>query len=133
LTALAQVDVGDVSLADLLASNRDRFGRRSTIVLITPLHAAGVDNDLIIQIAQIRAAGIGVQVVRTLAADHGDRLDAGDDAAMVDVLARLGAAMTTLQAGDRLTPLLTFRRRRTVLRSTPTGGVVRREIEEEVG
>jgi uncharacterized protein (DUF58 family) len=133
LTALAQVDEGDVSLADLLASNRDRFGRRSTIVLITPLHAAGADNDLIIQIAQIRAAGIGVQVVRTLAADHGDRLDAGDDAAMVDVLARLGAAMTTLQAGDRLTPLLTFRRRRTVLRSTPTGGVVRREIEEEVG
>ena len=33
----------------------------------------------------------------------------------------------------RLPPLLTYRRKRTVTVSTPTGGVIVREIEEEVG
>jgi hypothetical protein len=36
-------------------------------------------------------------------------------------------------AGAPLTALLTFRRRRRVVRTTPTGGVVSYEVDEEVG
>jgi hypothetical protein len=36
-------------------------------------------------------------------------------------------------AGVSLPALLTFRRRRRVVRTTPTGGVVSYEVDEEVG
>ncbi|MXZ20128.1 MAG: DUF58 domain-containing protein [Caldilineaceae bacterium SB0665_bin_25] len=52
---------------------------------------------------------------------------------LIDILARYEIPLRFLQAGTRLTPALTYRRTRTVLRTTPSGGVVAHEIEEEVG
>lgn len=52
---------------------------------------------------------------------------------LIDILARYEIPLRFLQAGTRLAPALTYRRTRTVLRTTPSGGVVAHEIEEEVG
>lgn len=60
---------------------------------------------------------------------------AGEDAQanLIDILARYEIPLRFMQAGTRLTPALTYRRTRTVLRTTPSGGVVAHEVEEEVG
>ena len=52
---------------------------------------------------------------------------------LVDTLARYEIPLRFFQAGMQLAPALTYRRTRTVLRTTPSGGVVAHEIEEEVG
>lgn len=52
---------------------------------------------------------------------------------LIDILARYEIPLRFLQADTQLTPALTYRRTRTVLRTTPSGGVVAHEIEEEVG
>ena len=52
---------------------------------------------------------------------------------LVDILARYEIPLRFMQAGARLTPALTYRRTRTILRTTPSGGVVAHEVEEEVG
>lgn len=49
------------------------------------------------------------------------------------LLNRLDIPAEMLSVDVTLPPLLTYRRKRTVAISTPTGGVVMREIEEEVG
>ena len=54
-------------------------------------------------------------------------------ASLVDILARYEIPLRFIQAGARLTPALTYRRTRTILRTTPSGGVVVHEVEEEVG
>lgn len=51
----------------------------------------------------------------------------------LEILARYEIPVQFLQAGTRLAPAMTYRRRRTVLRTTPSGGVVAYEIEEDVG
>jgi uncharacterized protein (DUF58 family) len=130
LTALAQVEAGRLPLADLLASSRDRFGRRTTLVLVVPRRDSTTGDGLIAQIAQLQAAGVGVQVIWTTAGTGDSEQPAGS---LDDLFAQLGVRVMTLQAGEPMTSLFTFRRRRTILRSTPTGGVIRTEIEEEVG
>lgn len=52
---------------------------------------------------------------------------------LIDILARYEIPLRFIQAGSRLTPALTYRRTRTILRTTPSGGVVVHEVEEEVG
>ncbi len=52
---------------------------------------------------------------------------------LVDILAKYEIPLRFIQAGARLTPALTYRRTRTILRTTPSGGVVVHEVEEEVG
>lgn len=52
---------------------------------------------------------------------------------LVDILARYEIPLRFMQAGARLTPALTYRRTRTILRTTPSGGVVAHQVEEEVG
>jgi hypothetical protein len=49
------------------------------------------------------------------------------------ILARMDIPCSLVVAGAPLAPLLTFRRRRQVIRTTPTGGVVSYEVDEEVG
>ncbi len=49
------------------------------------------------------------------------------------LLARHEIPTQVLWSGRPLEALLTYRRRRTVIRTTPTGGVVTYEVEEEVG
>ncbi len=52
---------------------------------------------------------------------------------LVEILAKYEIPLRFIQAGARLTPALTYRRTRTILRTTPSGGVVVHEVEEEVG
>ncbi|MEZ4582800.1 MAG: hypothetical protein R3A10_14380 [Caldilineaceae bacterium] len=54
-------------------------------------------------------------------------------AADVTLLAQLDVPKQVLPVSAKLPPLVTYRRKRTVYRTTPTGGVVVQEIEEEVG
>ena len=59
--------------------------------------------------------------------------DASLQANLIDILAKYEIPLRFMQAGTQLAPALTYRRTRTVLRTTPSGGVVAHEIEEEVG
>ena len=59
---------------------------------------------------------------------HDDRY-----ANLTEILTRYEIPVQFMQAGTNLKPALTYRRTRTVLRTTPTGGVVAYEIEEDVG
>ena len=49
------------------------------------------------------------------------------------LLAGFDIPVNLLSVDTPLPPLITYRRTRTELRSTPTGGVIVREVEEEVG
>ncbi len=144
LADLAQVTAGNVSLAALLESSRRQIGRQCSVLIVTPLPnpadtletQSRASAEWLAQIAHLRAAGVGVRMVFTVAHDETGATAAGSHRAagvLTDALAQLDVMGTVLQAGGPLTPLLTFRRRRTVLRSTPTGGIIRTEIEEEVG
>lgn len=62
-----------------------------------------------------------------------NRFSAASQASLVDILARYEIPLRFMQAGARLTPALTYRRTRTILRTTPSGGVVVHEVEEDVG
>ncbi len=53
--------------------------------------------------------------------------------ALRDLLLRHDIPLQSLPADAELPPVLTHRRTRTVLRTTPSGGVIARQIEEEVG
>ncbi len=59
---------------------------------------------------------------------HDDR-----HANLTEILTRYEIPVQFMQAGTNLKPALTYRRTRTVFRTTPTGGVVAYEIEEDVG
>ncbi len=52
---------------------------------------------------------------------------------LAEILTRYEIPVQFMAAGTALTPALTYRRTRTVLRTTPSGGVVAYEIEEDVG
>jgi hypothetical protein len=139
LSALAPVSAGELQLGTLLASTRARIGRRSTVTIITPVASAipaerggptgGMDVDWVAELVHLRGVGVASSVVLVVPADgalhHG--------AAMQALLARLDIPCTVLTAGAPLPALLTFRRRRRVVRSTPTGGAISYEVDEEVG
>lgn len=52
---------------------------------------------------------------------------------LAEILTRYEIPVQFMAAGTALTPALTYRRTRTVLRTTPSGGVVAYEVEEDVG
>jgi uncharacterized protein (DUF58 family) len=139
LSALAPVSVGDLGLAALLASSRTRIGRRSTVTVITPV-ASGkvieggeptkdVEVDWVAELVHLRGVGVASSVVLIAPADETPH----QGAAMHALLARLDIPCTILTAGEPLPALLTFRRRRRVVRTTPTGGAISYEVDEEVG
>lgn len=127
LAALAQVESGDVALPELLVGVRDRLVRRSSVVVIAP--APILPDALLVQLAELTAGGVGAHVVTV----HPASVESQGVDGLRGALAQLGIGTTALIAGMDLAPVLTYRRRRTVLHSTPTGGVIRREVEEEVG
>jgi hypothetical protein len=138
LSALAPVTAGHVSLGELLASSRGRIGRNSTVTVITPIvHevAAGDGaHDWVAELVRLKSAGVQSSVVLVGAADdETGRSDALRGDALREVLARMEIGSTVIATGAPLPALLTFRRRRRVVRSTPTGGAVSYEVDEEVG
>jgi hypothetical protein len=139
LTALAPVEAGKLELAALLTSSRERIGRRSTVTVITPVGGSvdvGSENEdsgnEVAWIAElVHLKGVGVDSSVVLVAASGTHPGAGD--AIQALLARLDIPCTLLIAGEPLPALLTFRRRRRVVRTTPTGGAITYEVDEEVG
>lgn len=137
LTALAPVAAGNLNLAGLLASSRNQIGRRSTLTVITPVVAAreeAEENELkqlewIAELVHLKGLGVDSSVVLIAAAESEPQIGEAIQA----LLARMEIPSSLVVAGAPLAALLTFRRRRRVVRTTPTGGVVSYEVDEEVG
>ncbi len=136
LAALAPVEAGDLSLARLLDTSMREVGRRGTVVVITSDLGSAWDGqvdgqqDWLGALARLRRAGAGSSVVLVT---PDEPAEAAAVAKFGAVLAHLDAPVTHIQAAGTLRAMLTYRRRRTVLRSTPTGGVIAQEVDEEVG
>ena len=143
LAALAPLQTGGLPLSQLLQRSRGLLNAGQTVLVITSEIGEGVAN-WSAELLHLRRGGVAAGVlavtpapeptqdhrggdglVRTLKDDHQSR--------MLDILTRYEIPVQFQQAGTRLTPALTYRRTRTVLRTTPTGGVVTHEIEEDVG
>ena len=138
LSALAPVAAGDLSLGALLGSSRDRIGRRSTLTVVTPVASAvggdesegrGEAVDWVAELVRLKGIGVDSSVILVAPGDADPH--SGD--ALQGLLARMEIPCSLVVAGAPLPALLTFRRRRRVVRSTPTGGVVSYEVDEEVG
>ena len=127
MAALAPARAAVTPLHDLLRRSLPMLGRRHTLVVITP--AAGDTAPL--GIAElVRAGGQGLFSSVLIAAAPAQAPDAAECTAL---LARLDIPHQLLRTDVRLRAALTYRRRRKVIRTTPTGGAFTVGIEEEVG
>jgi uncharacterized protein (DUF58 family) len=144
LAALAPIRPAHVALGDVLASNRTALGRRASLIVVTPQTqptslnrtSAGADHDWTAELFHLKALGVDSSVVLVRGAPEraGSTSEEGPGFFPVqEVLARAEIPSTVVAAGSPLSALLTFRRTRKVVRSTPTGGVVTYEVDEEVG
>lgn len=137
MAALARIDAGDVSLADLLSSNGPALGRRGSLIVVTPQVDIGQVGDWPAQLLHLK--GVGLESSAVLVSPASNEPGAGEDALRARLgitqalLARVEIPSAVVEAGSLLRSVLRFRRKRTVIRSTPTGGVVTYEVEEEVG
>ncbi len=112
-------------------------GTASSVLLVTPPPPAGGARDAAPAPAAPAANGApahsaGPATRSTVASDSSSTIPAQANA-LRDLLLRHGIPLQALPADAELPPVLTHRRTRTVLRSTPSGGVIARQIEEEVG
>lgn len=133
LAALAPAQEGDTPLDGLLRHNRELLGRGQTLVVITP-DLTTTSAAWLAELLHLRRAGVvsSAMLVTPAAADS-QPADAPGQAVLQELLARHEIPAQFLQADTPLRAALTYRRRRTVLRTTPTGGVVAQDVEEEVG
>lgn len=127
LAALAPLKVTDKPLATVLQQQRSLFGRRRSLVVVAPVLSDG-EPTWLSELLNLRGLELSASVLG-IVPPGGEALQP----ALQVKLARYEIPMQVLAVGSHLRPLLTFRRRRTELRSTPSGGVVRVEVEEEVG
>lgn len=136
MAALARIQAGDVRLAELLAGSRTSLGRRGSVVVITAQFGVDGHGNWPAELLHLKGIGLESSVVLIApSADAGgapEAIQARIGATQV-VLARADIPATVVEAGSPLQSALRFRRTRTVTRSTPTGGVVTYEVEEEVG
>lgn len=140
LAALAPIQAGRLSAADLLQRNRPLLGKGHTIVVITS--QIGDDApDWLAQLLHLRRSGVDSSVLAVTPAvapalnegNGAQQILAAQQDRLSDLLVRQEIPVRFLQAGTPMRAALTYRRRRTELRTTPTGGVIAREVEEEVG
>jgi hypothetical protein len=108
------------------------LGKRSTAIVVT---AQPTDTQLsnsvppwLAELVHLQGSGISSSVVLVTAAEP-----SGSAAPFQALLSRYGIDLQLLSTQQQLPPALTFRRTRRVIRSTPTGGAISYEIEEEVG
>lgn len=116
-----------------------RAGVPASVIAVTP---ASQDSGIPPETAEknveeqpLESTGFIPSLERQVEAAHETPQDMSEvaQANLVDILARYEIPLRFIQAGARLTPALTYRRTRTILRTTPSGGVVVHEVEEEVG
>ena len=133
LAALAPAQIGDTPLDALLRHNRDLLGRGQTVVVISP-DLTETSALWMAELLHLRRAGVvGSALLVTPAAVDARAGEAQVEEVLRELLTRHEISAQFLQAGTPLRASLTYRRRRTILRTTPTGGVVSQEVEEEVG
>ena len=140
LAALAPVQPTTITLAEFLHNSLATLGRRGSLIVITPQAATAANNldipnpvsteqDWVAEVVHLQALGLAASVLLITAATADEQSAEG----VRMLLARYNIPLQTLQAGTRLPAALTFRRKRKVIRSTPTGGAVTYEVDEEVG
>jgi uncharacterized protein (DUF58 family) len=127
LAALAPVRPGRMPLGELLLARQGRLGRHATLLLITTLPPAE-ETDWLAAVGRLRRAGFGITVLLVIMPD--DQAAAGS---VIDRLLRLDVPCRTVTTDVPLPLAVTHRRKRRVVRSTPTGGAFTVEVEEEVG
>lgn len=127
MAALAPARPSHTRLHDLLLHSLSLLGRRHTLIVVTPSLGEQASR----WIAElVRAGGQGLfSSVLAVAAPE----QASAAVECMELLARLDIPHQLLRSDVRLRAALTYRRRRKVIRTTPTGGAFTVEIEEEVG
>lgn len=125
LGALAPIRASGTALADILRDLRAVTGGRSSIVVITPNLA---DSERwIAPLVRLSDSGLAAGLVMI---PTSDTVAAAEQ--VRSMLAPHPIPVQVLPVDAPLIPALTHRRRRTVLRTTPRGGTIAVEIEEEV-
>jgi uncharacterized protein (DUF58 family) len=130
MAALAPAQPTDWSLAALLRRNLSALGRRHTLIVITPTPAVQEDaaGDWVAELVRAQRAGLASSVLLVTQPE--------DEPPAADLLRRLlsiDIPAQILRTDMSLRAALTYRRKRKVIRTTPTGGAYTVEIEEEVG
>ncbi len=140
MAALAPAQASPWPLADLLRRNRRALGRRHTLLVITPAMMAdpseaefgdmGADAsmDWVAELVQLQRQGLASSVLLVSQPE--------DEPAHTTIevqLNRLEIPTQILRTDMKLRAALTYRRKRKIIRTTPTGGAFTVEVEEEVG
>ncbi len=154
LAALAPTQPGEVSLGELLHNSRPIFGRGRTVVVITPdvgdeetgRQGEGETGSWVTELVYLQGVGLASSVFLVDAgtavrprppwgelSTPSPKIGNREAEAIQALLARVDVPVQILQAGQPMRAALTFRRTRQVVRTTPSGGVVVYEVEEEVG
>ncbi|MDE0200721.1 MAG: DUF58 domain-containing protein [Caldilineaceae bacterium] len=116
-----------------------RAGVPASVIAVTPASQdSGIPPETVetnVEKQPLESTGVMPSLEIQIEAVHDTPQDMSEvaQANLVDILARYEIPLRFIQAGSRLTPALTYRRTRTILRTTPSGGVVVHEVEEEVG
>ncbi len=126
LAGLAPLQSTDIPLAELLRSARTSLGKRSTVIVVTADPTDAVPPWLA-ELIHLQGSGVNSSVL--LVTEEEQR----DTTALRALISRYGIDLQLLSTQQQLPPALTFRRTRRVIRSTPTGGAVSYDVEEEVG
>ncbi len=126
LAGLAPLQPTDIPLAELLRSARTSLGKRSTVIVVTTAPNDAVPPWLA-ELLHLQGGGVNSSVL--LVTEEEQR----DTTALRALISRYGIDLQLLSTQQQLPPALTFRRTRRVIRSTPTGGAVSYDVEEEVG
>lgn len=130
MAALAPAQPTHWSLAELLRRNREALGRRHTLIAITPGTAAADEGggSWIAELVQAQRLGLASSVLLvTMPEDEARCIDTVRQLIPLDIPAQV------LRTDMLMRTALTYRRKRKVIRSTPTGGAYTIEVEEEVG
>ncbi len=127
LAALAPVTPTTVSLHDLLRTATTAIGQRATLIVVT-VPTKGETPTWLPTLVQLQRRGVNSTVLLVTSAEEQTAADT-----LAGLLVRQGIGVQSIPAALRLPTALTFRRKRRVIRNTPTGGVVTYEVEEEVG
>jgi len=124
LATLAPIQASDVTLAQLLQGSRELLRRGRTLAVITSDSGSA---EWVAELAHLQALGMGSSI---LLITPGDEMA---DNPVSQMLTQLEVPVQQLNTATQLPPVLTYRRTRTVVRNTPSGGAVTYEVEEEVG
>jgi len=125
MAKLAAMNPAALPLHALLQGNRELLRRGQTVLLITPVHDQADQWIAELIHGQSRLTGMVYLIEAAEGVESGASLRA--------VLTRFDIPVQTLRAATPLESALTYRRTRRVIRTTPAGGAITLEVEEEVG